>query len=150
MARASLLVSLAVLTTSGAMGCATGYWTGLGELLAGASRASTNHKIMLFGGPGHKTYLGCLSCSEYASESVLNQYGRYGSAYQSESIFNRFGSFGSRYSQYSPCNPYASDPPVIVDENGQYYGRLTVNAYRSDAAKGNVLAWIRAVCENDS
>jgi len=78
--------------------------------------------MMLFGGPGNSTYLGCLSCNEYDSESVFNDYGTYGSAYSQSSIRNHYGKFGSKYSQYGACNPYASNPPVIVDASGNFYG----------------------------
>lgn len=108
---------------------------------------SSSVKLMLFGGPGHETYLGCLNCSNYASDSVLNEFGSHGSRYSSESIFNPYGQFGSRYSQYSACNPYASDPPVIVDERGNVYGRLTVNRFHLQAVQDpDLVAWIEAVC----
>lgn len=104
---------------------------------------------MIFGGSGHKTYLGCLSCSEYATDSVFNEYGQHGSEYSTESIHNEYGQYGSRYSAYSPCNPYASDPPVVVDQNGNYYGRLTVNRYHAEGTFGDadVLAWLELVCD---
>ena len=104
------------------------------------------HKIMLFGGQDHKTYLGCLSCSKFAADSVLNKYGTHGSPYQSESIFNKYGDYGSKYSDSSACNPYASDPPVIVDEAGNYYGRLTVNKYDNSTKSESLRAWIAGVC----
>src|SRR5689334_20529811 len=47
-------------------------------------------KLMIFGGAGHRVYLGCLNCSEYAADSVRNTYGTHGSAYSAESIFNHF------------------------------------------------------------
>lgn len=104
-------------------------------------------KLMIFGGPDHDTYLGCLSCSQYDTDSVHNRYGNYGSRYASESIFNRYGDFGSRYSDYSACNPYASEPPVIVDEDGGFYGRLTLNRYHPQATtEREVLAWLGGVC----
>jgi hypothetical protein len=104
-------------------------------------------KLMLFGGPGHRTYLGCLNCAEYATDSVLNQYGTHGSAYNLDSIFNQFGDYGSAYSQYSACNPYAFDAPVIVDSAGNFYGRLTVNAYIAERTHNEtIVAWLDAVC----
>jgi hypothetical protein len=93
-------------------------------------------KLMIFGGPDHKTYLGCLNCDKYVTDSILNTYGENGSQYSSSSIFNRFGDFGSLYSDYSACNPYATDPPVIVDSDGKFYGRLTVNQYNSELGIG--------------
>jgi hypothetical protein len=113
---------------------------------AGAAQ-TTQPMLLLFGGEDHKTYLGCLNCSEYASDSVLNKYGEHGSPYSSESIFNKYGEFGSLYSSYGACNPYATDPPVIVDHDGRYYGRLTLNRYHSEIGIGrNYLAWLAAVC----
>ena len=67
-------------------------------------------KLMLFGGSGHKMYLGCLNCSQYATDSILNKYGSNGSAYSATSIWNHYSEFGSAYSTYSPCNSYATDP----------------------------------------
>lgn len=105
---------------------------------AGAAGASPQYslKLMIFGGMDHKTYLGCLSCNEYASDSVFNSYGSNGSPYSSQSIWNHYSEFGSPYSTYGACNPYASDPPVIVDQNGNYYGRLTVNEYHPQRGAG--------------
>lgn len=120
--------------------------TALLALLLGFAFAQ-NHKIMIFGGPNHDTYLGCLSCSEYASDSVFNDYGTYGSSYSSTSIYNSYSQYGSAYSNYSPCNEYATDPPVLVDEDGNFYGTLTLNTYRPDAVtSSDVIAWLKGVC----
>lgn len=126
--------------------------TTMNAAAAGAS-ASGNQvstaKIMLFGGVDHRTYLGCLNCSEYATDSVLNQYGTYGNRYSSTSIWNRYSDYGSPYSLYSACNGYASDPPVIVDLDGRYYGRLTLNMYHPEIAAGTRFSeWLKTtVCE---
>ncbi len=102
---------------------------------------------MLFGGPGHRVYLGCLNCSEYATDSVLNRYGSSGSPYSFESIFNQYSDYGSPYSDYSACNPYANDPPVIVDHDGQFYGRLTLNVYHPQRTHiTQYLEFIGGVC----
>ena len=123
----------------------SGFWRGFGQAMAAgaaaygntaAASAQTSHKIMIFGGQDHKTYLGCLNCSEYATDSVTNSYGPHGSAYASESIFNHYSEYGFAYSTYGACNPYASDPPVIVDESGNYYGRLTLNEYHPEISSG--------------
>src|ERR1700686_673004 len=50
-------------------------------------------KLMIFGGIDHKSYLGCLSCNEYASDSVFNSYGSNGSAYSGQSIWNHYSEF---------------------------------------------------------
>lgn len=127
--------------------CSPALWQGLAEGYA-ASQGAGAAKLMLFGGQGHDTYLGCLSCSEYSSDSLFNQYGTHGSSYSMASIFNQYSPYGSRYSTHSACNPYASDPPVVVDDDGNYYGRLTINEYRSDAfGDAQFLAWLRGVCQ---
>jgi len=142
-------------------GCSAAFWQGFGEGLAsaggptgggGGNPAATvpalaGTKLMIFGGEGHATYLGCLSCSQYVADSVFNTYGSHGSQYQAASIFNAYGSFGSKYSTHSACNPYATDPPVIVDGNGNFYGRLTVNAYHPQVtSNAQWRAWIAGVC----
>ncbi len=135
------------------LACSQAFWNDFAKGYAatqpgGSAAAASNggRKLMLFGGQGHKTYLGCINCSDYASDSVFNKYGKFGSAY-GESIFNKFGDFGSMYSMYSACNPYASDPPVIVDDAGNFYGRLTVNNYNGQVTRDETLrAWLAGVC----
>ena len=70
-------------------------------------------------------YLGKIS-SEYASESIFNEYGTYGSEYSSDSIWNEYGSYGGKYASNSPFNSYSSTPPVLV-KNGKAITYLSVN-----------------------
>lgn len=88
--------------------------------------------LLLFGGSDHETFLGCLNCSKYDSGSVCNKYRNNGSRYNTDSIWNPYGNFGSKYSSDSPWNPYSSSGPVIVDNSGQFYGRLSANKFLSD------------------
>jgi len=121
----------------------------------GAAGGSTSEniatKLMIFGGADHRTYLGCLNCSQYAADSVLNQYGDHGSRYASESIWNHYGEFGSAYSSSGACNAYATDPPVIVDNAGKYYGRLTLNQYHTELGAGaSYYNWLEeTVCSSN-
>ena len=119
------------------------FWS---DVARGASQASSGRKIMVFGGRGHETYLGCLSCNQYEADSLFNQYGSYGSAYSATSIMNHYSEYGSRFSTYSACNPLATDPPVMVDGNGKYYGRLTVGN-RRDGPSAEIKTWLTKVCE---
>jgi hypothetical protein len=113
-------------------------------------QALNDHRLLLFGGPSHKTFLGCLNCPESTSDSVQNKDGQFGSDIQSSSVFNQFGAYGSSSSQWSACNSSASDPPVIVDSAGKFYGRLTVNTTRTDAVRDQTVAsWLRTVVCND-
>jgi hypothetical protein len=107
------------------------------QALAGAIAAfriapGTSRKIMIFGGRGHGTYLGCLSCPSSAPDSIFNAYGGYGrcASHADRNLFCRgaFAEFGSSgpFDDASACSSGASDPPVIVDEQGAYYGRFSV------------------------
>jgi hypothetical protein len=96
---------------------------------------SAAQALLLFGGENHDVFLGCLNCSEYDADSIWNEYGTYGSSYNSQSIWNEYGTYGNTYSNYSPWNEYASYPPVVVDEEGNFYGYLTVNEYKSKRAE---------------
>lgn len=144
-----MIASLFVLLQS----CSPAVLQGIGQAASDAASASggSTVKLMIFGGPDHKTYLGCLTCSQYSTGSVLNQYGEYGSRYSTDSIWNRYGDFGSPYSSNSACNAYTTDSPVIVDENGNAYGRLTLNLYDPHIALGQkFVSWLRdSVCANN-
>lgn len=73
-------------------------------------------------------YLGKLTLNKFDTESILNQYGSYGSRFATTSIWNQYSTYGSRYSSYSPFNPYTSTPPFIY-LRGRIVGYLTVNGF---------------------
>jgi hypothetical protein len=93
-------------------------------------------KMMVFGGPEHRVYLGCLNCSDVAPDSIFNSVGPHGSRVSPESIWNSVQQYGSRVSPYSACNSLATDPPVIVDQEGTAYGRLTLNRVSPNIGAG--------------
>lgn len=84
--------------------------------------------LHLYGGKNNDVYLGCLNCNNYDSDSIWNEYGTYGSSYNTNSIWNEYGTYGNEYNSYSPWNSYGSDPPVVVDKEGNFYGYFTVNS----------------------
>ena len=86
-------------------------------------------RLQVYGGKGHETYLGCLSCPSIDPLSIWNSNGEYGIGYfmHTESIWNERSRFGDNYSDYSPWNNYANYPPVIVDFDGNFYGYFTAN-----------------------
>lgn len=102
-------------------------------ILALPTMALAEKKLLIFGGNNHDVYLGCLNCSDVVSDSVHNDIGKYGSNISSTSIFNDIGKYGSDISSDSPCNAIGSNPPVIVDEDGGFYGYLTLNEINSNA-----------------
>jgi hypothetical protein len=114
-----------------------------------SSAVYAEKKIMLFGGADHDVYLGCFNCSSLASDSIHNDIGKYGSDISSTSIFNDIGQYGSDISQYSPCNDIASNPTALVDEDGRFYGYLTLNGIKSQAINDpDILAWLKhKVCK---
>jgi len=131
-------------------GCSPAARHNVGAAISGAAGGiAPPSKLMLFGGEGHNTYLGCLSCSEYTTDSVFNEYGNHGSRYSNESVWNHYSDVGSRYSDHGASNPYASDPPVIVDSEGKFYGRLTLNVYHQQIGAGvRYHDWLmKTVCE---
>lgn len=102
--------------------------------------------LLIFGGNDHKTFLGCLNCGEYGSDSVTNSSSPYGSAFSTESIWNHFGEYGSQFSGTGVCSQFANDPPVVVDRNGGFYGRLTLNRFASGAITADsVVKWLENV-----
>jgi hypothetical protein len=114
----------------------------------GSGLGTTYH---VWGGRNYSQYLGnfsCVFCEEYGSDSINNEYGRYGSPYSSTSIRNTYGTYGSPYSSDSACNEYASNPPRVVDARGTYYGELTLNQYRTNAITTRlIVSWLRGdVC----
>lgn len=92
-------------------------------------------ELMLFGGAGHDVFLGCLTCSEYDSNSVCNGYGSYGNEYGTSGVWNEYSGFGNEYSPESPWNEYSSSKsvPVVVDRDGKFYGYFTINEFRTDS-----------------
>jgi hypothetical protein len=101
-------------------------------LLASAANAQ---EILIFGGNNNKDFLGCLSCNEMAGNSVWNEMSQYGWN-NGFGKWNPFGPYKNPFSSYSACNEYTSSGPVLVDRNGKFYGRLTMNEYTSGSICG--------------
>ena len=85
--------------------------------------------LMLFGGDNHKIYLGSLTSSKFDQDSVWNQFGEHGNPFNTNCIWNDFGPYGGGFSNHSPFNEFASNPPVIVDGKGNFYGYFTANRF---------------------
>jgi hypothetical protein len=90
--------------------------------------------LHIYGGKDHDVYLGCINCDKYATTSIWNEYGTYGSKYNTSSIWNSYGTYGGEYNSLSPFNSYSNTPPIIVDKDGNSYGYLTTNEYKIDRA----------------
>ncbi len=83
-------------------------------------------------GFGTSTFLGQVSSNEFAANSILNQFGLYGSQFATNSIFNSFGLWGSAFQISGVCNTFggASSVPRIV-RNGVIVGYVTKNSFVS-------------------
>lgn len=90
--------------------------------------------LLLFGADRNSTFLGCVTCSQFDPDSIWNDAGLHGSPYSSSSIRNPYGTFGGQFGAYSPCNPYlTTTAPILADNVGTYYGRLSINTFGSDS-----------------
>jgi len=100
-----------------------------------SANAQQPKALLLFGDDEHKTFLGCLNCSELNEVSVCKDLGKYGSNLQTNSIWNSFGTFGSDFSPVSPWNSFGTDAPIIVDNDGKSYGYFIANAFHKDRTR---------------
>jgi hypothetical protein len=71
-------------------------------------------------------FLGEITTNKVKQESILNQYGPYGSSYSTTSIFNKYSDYGSSYGSNSIHNPYCATPPKFISK-GKLVGRVTNN-----------------------
>lgn len=101
--------------------------------------------LYIYGGNNEEDYLGKLNANKYDSESIWNEYGKYGNKYNTKCIWNAYGTYGSEYRSYSPFNDYASFPPVLRDIKGNFYGYFTSNKYKTNRANYGI---VDIICEN--
>jgi hypothetical protein len=78
-------------------------------------------------GKNYDTYLGCITCNQWDNRSINNTNGVYGSKFSNTSIHNSNSEFGSKFSDKSPHNQFATHPPMVVNEKGDFIGYLTTN-----------------------
>lgn len=97
--------------------------------------SAQSQEIIIMGGRSQDRFLGCLTCDEYAPNSVWNRHGQHG--WQNQyGTWSRYGEHAGPYGANSACNPYGSNAPALVDRQGSYYGRLTVNEYQEGSVCG--------------
>lgn len=100
-----------------------------------AQQTSSDNESYLIAQDGQ--FLGKITNNNYDTDSILNEYGPYGSAYSTTSIFNEYSDYGSRYGQYSINNPYCSQPPKLII-NGSLLGLITSNKTIQNGISANV------------
>lgn len=97
----------------------------LGLVSSAAPSAQRPPRHLLFAGRGHDVFLGCLNCASTEPASVCNSYGRFGNPFSGISIWNQFSTYGNNLNAASPWAAISVGPPVIVDDDGNFYGYLT-------------------------
>jgi len=120
--------------------CAAGIAVVCAVLGFNADAQGQNSPLLIFGGQGHKTFLGCLNCNRFSTSSICNQLGEKGSKFNAESIWNQFGTYGSEFSSDSPWNKFSTTAPIIVDQQGRSYGYLSANN-STQTELGLVASW---------
>lgn len=96
-----------------------------------------------------KVYLGKCVTDGYDKDSIwysVDIAGDYSSKYGSNSIWNEYGTYGGAYSQESAFSDYATNPPMIVDNNGAFVAYLTTNDWIDN---GWTIAELRQFVENN-
>lgn len=63
------------------------------------------------------TFLGEATSNAFATDSVCNEFGQYGSQFSSTSIFNQFGQYGSPFASLSAYNEFTTTPPLLYCVN---------------------------------
>jgi hypothetical protein len=76
--------------------------------------------------------LPALASCPYDTNCIDNPYGA-GNPYAADGLMNPFSRYGSQYSNDSWTNPYATNAPALIDDAGNYRGRLSDNPYEPDS-----------------
>lgn len=101
-------------------------------------------ELLLFGGEGGTTFLGCLNCSITSETSICNPNGEFGSGEALASIWNDLGDYGSEASDHSPWSDASANPPMILDRNGDPYGYFTRNTTHRSRTR---IPWLQVALE---
>lgn len=104
-------------------------------LLLGQAVAGNLKGLIVLAADG--TFLG--TCDGTGSNSVANEYGRFGSEYGVTSIRNQYGMYGGQYSLKSPYNPYSMSAPYIFGKSPELLAFVTKLGYRPSTDVINTL-----------
>jgi hypothetical protein len=106
--------------------------------------------MYLFSQEHPEQYLGYVIDDQYDSESIINDYGTYGSRYSSTSIRNQYSAYGSSFGTYSAYNSFASYPPIIwryINDRWEAVAYLTKNTFKQPAVDpDNLILTLRDGC----
>jgi hypothetical protein len=109
-----------------------------------AQGATIQQQFLIYAGPLHREYLGCLNCDQFDTNSVWDGYAAmgWGNAFADASHFARYR---SPHDRYSACDAFAADPPILIDRSLNHYGVLNVSTTRSDSICGP--HGVKSICE---
>jgi len=100
------------------------------------SKYSNVNGMYIFAQDTKEQYLGFITSNKFETESIINEFGSYGSEFSTTSIFNEFSTYGSAFSTYGAFNAFTTTPPIIYSYNSttklftaQYY--LTKNTFKT-------------------
>jgi len=121
---------------------------------SGSKLSSSGYSLI----SNNEEYLGCWGCSSSNSDSICNEFGKYGNQFSSESIWMSFGKYGNQFSSQSPWNQFSSRAPKLFDTKGVYQGRFSINQFSGfkqstklkeiyDSVNGNLSKVRNAICK---
>lgn len=96
-----------------------------------AQEAITRQKLVIYGGPLFREFLGCVNCDPYETDSVWNKYSPLGWE-NSYSDYSHLYVYRQAHGVYSACDPFASSPPRVVDPQNKFYGYLNISKVRPE------------------
>jgi hypothetical protein len=127
---------------------------GLASPIPAAAQGSiTQPRMQIYGGKLYREYLGCLNCDKYDVTSVWNPYSPFGWD-NDYADYSRFVAFRALHGRYSACDPFAAEPPILIDASGKGYGRLNVSNTRADSICGpngepSICLSLKQMCEKN-
>lgn len=98
-------------------------------LLTSIFSASSKDLLLFVDRGSEHVFLGCFSCDLYSNNSIWNEYGDY----------------GSNFSSYSPWNEFSGQAPVLVDEDGGFYGYFTCDISKYNRVSPDLMDFL---CKN--
>ncbi len=114
--------------------------------------ATIQQQFLIYAGPLHRDYLGCLNCDQFDTNSVWDGYSAmgWGNAYAEAS---HFSTYRAPHGRYSACDALAADPPILIDRSLNHYGVLNISTKRGDSICGphgtkSICEALKRTCNN--
>lgn len=92
-----------------------------------SSKLNKYEEYYIYSDDGKNKYLGKITSNQFDSESIWNEFGRYGNDLDIDTIWCEVGTYGNSISRYSSSSTLATHPPKIYDKNGNFVAYLTEN-----------------------